>query len=61
MAWIEKLKSFFRGTWLRSERQKWNDGYQRGKWEGLKDPAEEPRLDAVVTMLRQHSPQARVL
>jgi 2-polyprenyl-3-methyl-5-hydroxy-6-metoxy-1,4-benzoquinol methylase len=61
VAWIEKVKSFFRGTWLQSERQKWNDGYQRGKLDGLKDPAEEPRLDAVVTMLRKHSPHARVL
>ncbi len=61
VTWTDKMRSFFRGTWLLSSRQKWNDAYRRGRWEGLKDPAEEPRLDAVAMMLRKHAPHARVL
>ena len=61
MMWMEKLGSMVRGRWLRSARERWNDGYRRGKWEGLKDREEEPRLDAVVRMLRKYCPQARIL
>jgi len=58
---FQSVRAWFRREIIRDRAERWNHQYTIGRWEGLKAPAENARIDACVALLRRHAPGGRLL
>ena len=61
MTSLQSVRAWFRREILRNRAERWNHQYIIGRWEGLKAPVENARLDACVALLRRYAPGGRLL
>ena len=61
MKWFLPMKAWFRREILRRRADRWDHQYASGRWEGLKAPLEQARLDACVALLRRHAAGGHLL
>ena len=55
MKWFLIIRAWFRREILRRRADRWDHQYATGRWEGLKAPLEQARLDTCIALLRRHA------
>ena len=61
MTALQSFRAWFRRKILRNRAARWDHQYRVGRWDGLKAPVENARLDACVALVRRHAPGGRLL
>lgn len=61
MASLQSLVSFIRRKVLRNARDRWNHKYEQGRWESLKEPAQNERFYKVGNFIKQYTPGGNLL